>query len=156
VSNERPESNSQKSNKFLFILLGGGALVAVLGLCCIGGVVAMFVMGRNAVNEANKPVADLDAREFTKDISGNPASASKYQGKVVRLRGKLKQVTGNIQGQTFMYFESDPLQISPRCFFSNPAVLQNLRPGDPVTLEGRLYVNGGLVDLMECKLVDGR
>lgn len=142
-----------------------GVVVAALGFAGLLGVGAMvLVFSRSpapAPNAPNVPAAAaivMDADEFMSAIGDNSAWASKYAGKTVRLTGgKFRSVMPTIGGPPYLQLQTpaarNPRSESPRFFFNNISVAGDLKPGDPVTIEGVVSTNGGIVDFSKCSLV---
>lgn len=135
----------------------GWVLIGVVGFLLLGGAVVCagaFWIGSNAdkIQASKEPEATFTADELSELVSGNTAGAAKYSGKLVRISGRMDEVTGNIHGQTFLKFKTakhNPI----RCFFSTPSVLSHLKKGDTVTLQGYMTEPSLTVDLSPCVLV---
>jgi hypothetical protein len=133
-----------------WVLLGGSGLVIVMCMAICGGV---YWFGNKVQKDRENadPDVTMTAQVLMDETNGNRAAATKYQGKMVRLTGKLEYVGSNNQNKCFLSFigKGD----SPRCFFDSASAVANIKKGDTITVQGRLYADGGRVDLSNCRLV---
>ncbi len=84
----------------------------------------------------------------------------RYKGKVLRITGKMGK-SGRVadtmmatgRGDYYAVFDIDG---SPRCEFAKPDALVNVKKGDNITIEGRLYSTEGLLGFPALRLEDCR
>lgn len=100
------------------------------------------------------PDMTMTAQELIDRTAGNPTVMAPHNGKTIRLSGKFHRVSGNMQNQTFMYFENETGRGDAlRCWFEEPAELAGLRKGDAVTVQGLVAASGTGVDIVNCRLI---
>jgi hypothetical protein len=143
---QRRQAKAAKASQKRAVILVGVALLVL-----VGGMIAVAVLLARKPILTNRPDVTMQAEEIMVQIAENPASTTKYQGKIVRLTGTLNEVTSNIQGQCFLTFRGNGR--SPRCAFNDPSVLAKLKRGDLITVQGMLVTDGGMVDLSSCSLI---
>ena len=135
-----------------WMIIGGSVLV--FGGTIAAGVAFVWLSKKADQIQANKtPDVIVMADELNNEVANNTAAAAKYEGKLIRISGIMEEVTGNIEGKTFLRFKHT--KYSPvRCFFDNPSVLSHLKKGDSVTLQGYVSRPGMTVDVSPCVLVN--
>lgn len=153
IERRRNQRQSGKQTRLIIAV----AVVAGIFVATTASVIAINVMRRMpAATAVLGPDLTMTAQEMIDKTAGNPTAIAPHNGKIVRLTGKMHRVSGNVHGETFLYFENhneNGRGESPRCFFDNPSDLANLRKGDTITLQGQIRANGSGVDIGPCRIV---
>jgi hypothetical protein len=142
----------KKTKLWLGLGLGCGAFV----LICIVGVVFLVMATREAGREADaRDRANMErvsAEELVADYRANEVAADgRYRNYLAEINGTVDRVGRDLTGGEYVTLRSASGLWQVQCFASSDQTFAGLRPGQQVTLSGRVQGKFGNVLVKDCR-----